>query len=160
LQALADVASQDTARNGSTPGTVRPAKRPPAAIVLLSDGTSTSGADPVETARAAKRIGVPIYTVALGTPDGRIELLDNFGQPRVINVPPDPIAMADIARASGGQYFDAFDSGDLKAVYERLGSRLGTVREQRDITPAFAGAGLLLVLFGGGLSLLWLGRLP
>lgn len=160
LQALADLASEDAVRAGSTPGTVRPPKRPPAAIVLLSDGTSTSGADPVETARRAKRLGVPIYTIALGTPDGRIELLDSFGQPQVINVPPDPIAMADIARASGGQYFDAFDSEDLESVYERLGSRLGTVDEQRDITAAFAGGGLLLVLLGGGLSLLWLGRLP
>lgn len=145
---------------GGTPGTTRPARRPPSAIVLLSDGTSTSGQDPVVAAREAKRLGVPVYTIALGTPSGEIELLDSFGQPRTIAVPPDPEAMRAIARASGGQFFDAPDSDDLKTVYERLGSRLGTVQEQRDLTRAFAGGGLLLLLAGGGLSLLWLGRLP
>ena len=42
-------------------------KRPPAAIVLLSDGKTTTGRDPVEVARTAGKLHIPIYTVALGT---------------------------------------------------------------------------------------------
>ena len=47
--------------------------RPPAAIVLLSDGETTVGRDPVEVARAARRARVPVYTVALGTSEGVID---------------------------------------------------------------------------------------
>ena len=54
-------------------GTREAGKRPPAAIVLLSDGETTSGRDPVEVAREARRARVPIYTVALGTSEGVIE---------------------------------------------------------------------------------------
>ena len=48
------------------------ADRPPAAVVLISDGKSTRGRDPVEVAREAAELGVPVYTVALGTPDGTV----------------------------------------------------------------------------------------
>ena len=41
--------------------------RPPAAIVLLSDGETTTGRDPLPVARQAGRQGIPIHTVALGT---------------------------------------------------------------------------------------------
>src|SRR5207302_8306011 len=44
-------------------------KRPPAAIVLLSDGKTTIGTDPVGVAEQAGKAKVPIYTVALGTPN-------------------------------------------------------------------------------------------
>ena len=49
-------------------------KRPPAAIVLLSDGETTTGRDPVEVARVAKRLKIPIHTVALGTREGVIHV--------------------------------------------------------------------------------------
>ena len=60
--------------------------RPPAAIILLSDGATTTGADPVEVAREAGKRDIPIYTVALGTPDGTVP--GGFGGS--IPVPPDP----------------------------------------------------------------------
>jgi Ca-activated chloride channel family protein len=127
-------------------------RRPPAAVVLLSDGKQTVGRDAVEVAQEAGQARVPVYTVALGTPDGVVD-----GN---LRVPPDPEALAEIARASGGQAFEAADGDELTAVYERLGSQLGTREETREITAAFAGAGLLLL--GGALagSVRWFGRLP
>jgi Ca-activated chloride channel homolog len=127
-------------------------RRPPAAVVLLSDGKQTAGRDAVEVAQEAGQAKVPVYTVALGTPDGVVD-----GN---LRVPPDPQALAEIAQASGGQAFEASDGDELTAVYERLGSQLGTRKETREITAAFAGAGLLLL--GGALagSVRWLGRLP
>src|SRR5438128_2016932 len=60
----------------------RATKRIPSAIVLLSDGKTTEGTDPVAVARqdgSAKKI--PIYTVALGTPGATLDNPDPFGPP-------------------------------------------------------------------------------
>jgi Ca-activated chloride channel homolog len=131
------------------------ARRPPAALVLLSDGSATDGQAADEVAAEAKRLRVPIYTVALGTPDGTITL-----QGQVLRVPPDPEALKRIASASGGEAFRAEDSDQLDAVYNRLGSQIGTKPEKREITAAFAG--LALLLLGGAVasSLRLGGRLP
>lgn len=136
------------------------AKRPPSAIVLLSDGKKTSGKDPVVAAREARRLKVPISTVALGTPDGVIEVQDNFGDVQRLSVPPDPEALKAIAKTSGGRFFDAPDAEKLKSVYAGLGSQLGTKRERSEITVAFAGGALVLLVAGALTSLLWFGRLP
>jgi Ca-activated chloride channel family protein len=127
-------------------------RRPPAAVVLLSDGKQTTGRDAVAVAQEARRAHVPVYTVALGTPDGVVD--------GILRVPPDPEALRAIAQASGGQAFEASDGDQLAAVYERLGSQLGTRKETREITAAFAAAGLLLL--GGALagSVRRFGRLP
>ena len=42
-------------------------KRPPAALLLISDGASTRGVEPVAAAQQARRQKIPVYTVALGT---------------------------------------------------------------------------------------------
>jgi Ca-activated chloride channel family protein len=131
--------------------------RPPAAIILLSDGATTTGADPVEIAREAGKRKIPIYTVALGTPDGVVDGGFGGGQ---IPVPPDPETLADISRVSGGKAYTADDADQLSAVYENLGSRLGTETEEREITAAFAGGGLILLLGAAALGLRTMGRLP
>ena len=64
--------------------------RPPAAILLLSDGKSTSGQDPVAAARAAARLDVPVYTVVLGTDEGTITVPRASGGTATRPVPPDP----------------------------------------------------------------------
>jgi Ca-activated chloride channel family protein len=127
----------------------------PAAVVLLSDGATSTGEDPVEIAAQARAAGVPVYTVALGTEDGVIE---QGGQ--TIRVAPDPEALAEVARASGGRAFAAEDAGALDEVYERLGSQIGTREERREITAGFAAAGLVLLAAGVATSLRWRGRLP
>ncbi len=131
------------------------AKRPPSALVLLSDGSATDGAAADEAAAEAKRLRVPIYTVALGTPDGTITL-----QGQVLRVPPDPEALKRIATASGGEAFRAEDSDQLDAVYDRLGSQIGTKPEKREITTLFAGFALLLLGGAVASSLKLGGRLP
>ncbi|MBI5104737.1 MAG: VWA domain-containing protein [Solirubrobacterales bacterium] len=125
--------------------------RTPAAVVLLSDGKTTAGRDPVPVAAAAKRLRVPIYTVALGTEGGTLP--GPGGQ--AVPVPPDPETLAQIASSSGGAAFTADDADQLSGVYRKLGSQLGTKEEQREITAAFAAGGLLLLGAGlaGGLRL-------
>jgi Ca-activated chloride channel homolog len=147
-----------TVLNRTPPGQ----KRPPAAIVLLSDGASTSGRDPVAAAQAAAKAKIPIYTVALGTPAGTIQVKRPQrlgGGVATQRVPPDPASLAQIAHASGGKAFTAQSAGGLKTVYQRLGSQLGKKKEKRQVTSAVAGGGLLLLVGGAALSLGFLGRI-
>lgn len=134
----------------------RNSRRPPSAVVLLSDGATTTGADPVEAAREAGRRKVPVYTVALGTPEGTVQ--GPYGRPQP--VPPDPATLRRMAQAAGGEAFKVEDSDRLEAVYERLGSQLGTRPEEREVTAAFAAAGLLLLGLGAAAGLRWRGSLP
>lgn len=134
-------------------------RRPPAAIILLSDGKSTRGADPVEAATAAGERKIPIYTVALGTDQGTITTDTPSGGTRVERVPPDPATLQAMAEASGGESFTVADASRLDQVYERLGSQLSRTTEKRQVTTWFAGGGLLMLLAAGGMSLRWFGRL-
>jgi Ca-activated chloride channel homolog len=131
-------------------------RRPPAAVVLLSDGKTTTGRDPVDVARQARAANVPIYTVALGTAGGTIT--DSSGS--ILPVPPDPETMAEIAAASRGESFDVEDAEQLDAVYERLGSQIATRPEQREITAGFAAGGIALLVAAAALSLRAGSRLP
>ncbi len=135
--------------------------RTPAAIVLLSDGKETTGVNPLEAALRARDAGVPVYTVALGTPGGSIEVRRKNGPGTLRQaVPPDPETLREIARRSGGRFFAAPDAKDLATVYERLGSSAVKVPERAQITAGFAGGALALLLAGAALSLLSTGRLP
>jgi Ca-activated chloride channel homolog len=131
----------------------------PAAIVLLSDGASTHGREPLPLADEAARRKIPIYTVALGTDAGTIEVETPSGT-RQHAVPPDRDTLRRLAASSGGRYFEADDRLELSEVYERLGSQVGKRDEQRDVSAAFAGGGALLLLAGGALSLHWFRRFP
>ncbi len=134
------------------------AKHPPSAVVLLSDGAANQGVDPVTAARDAKQDKIPIYTVALGTPNGTLQNPDPFGSP--VAVPPDPQLMQDIAHVSGGRAFNAQSADELSSIYKHLGSQLGTVTRSREVTFGFAIAGLVLLLGAGMASARWSGRLP
>jgi Ca-activated chloride channel homolog len=133
---------------------------PPAAVILLSDGASTHGRDPIEVAREAARLRIPVYTVALGTDAGTIQVKRPDGTTATRAVPPDRDAMRRIATISGARTFNAYDGEEVATVYERLGSQVATRNEQREITAAFVGGAAAFVLLGGLMSLRWFGRLP
>jgi Ca-activated chloride channel family protein len=133
--------------------------RPPSAIVLLSDGKSVRGRKPQLLAARAKQLKIPIYTVTLGTPSGTIKVTRSNGRTETRPVPPDPNEMRAVAALSGGKAYTADTSKDLSAVYEQLGSRIGTRPEKREITAAFSGGALVLLAAGAALSLYWFRRL-
>jgi len=133
-------------------------KRPPGAIVMISDGGSNFGTDPLAAARQARALHIPIYTVAVGTPHGTIEF--KLGHRTVTSaVPVSPQQLAQIASVSGGRAFTASDASGLTAVYTRLAADLGRKHVERQLTEGFAGGGLVLLLVGSALSLRWFGRL-
>ncbi len=136
------------------------AEPPPAAIVLLSDGESVRGRDPIAVAREAAKAKVPIYTVSLGTATGTIPKRNRDGTTGTQTVPPDPETLRRIAELSGGRTYDVTSAGRLADVYKSLGTQITRKDEQRQITVYFAGGGLILLAVGGLLSLFWFGRLP
>ena len=134
-------------------------RRLPSVLVLLSDGKDTqSTISPLEVARQARQVGVPIFAIALGTPSGEVEVRDQFGGLQRIQVPPDTETLREIASITGGRYFAAPDAARLESIYANLGTRLSSRPVEREITAAFAGGALLLLLAGGALSLAWFGR--
>jgi len=133
-------------------------RRPPSAIVLLSDGTTTTGRDPVGVAQTAHALKIPVYTVALGTRDATVPN-PGFGPP-LLSVPPDPETLRRIAEASGGRAYSAEDDQQLSTIYKTLGSQLGTRDVKREVTAAFAVGGLMLLLGAVAASTRWAGRVP
>lgn len=133
-------------------------RQPPGAIVLLSDGASDVGSDPITAAQQAAAKHVPIYTVELGTASGTVT--EKRGTRTItVPVPPNPQQLAEIARISHGQAFTATDAKGLDTVYERLGAELGHKKVKHEMTASFAGGGLVLLLLGSATSLAWFGRL-
>jgi len=133
----------------------------PRAILLLSDGARDGGAvDPAEAAREAQAQGVPVHSVLVGTPEGVVEEQLVGGYTRIIRVPPSPETLEQIAATTGGEMFTAVDAEQLNAVYEDLGSRLGSRKELREITDAFAAGAAGLLVLGAALSAFLLRRVP
>jgi len=143
------------------PGAEKDAPPPPASVLLISDGAQTQGRiTPVAAARRAKAAGIPVYTISLGTDEGVVERTLPGGYTERVRVPPDPTALKQVASTSGGEFFTAADDERLKRVYDELGSRLGKRKKDAEVTVAFAGAGLVLLLVAGSLSTALFRRLP
>jgi Ca-activated chloride channel family protein len=134
---------------------------PVVAEVVLSDGANSTGTlEPIDAAQRAADLGVPIYTIALGTEDGTVQVPGIFGMPESMPVPPDPETLATIAEMTGGRFFEAPTAEELAAIYESLGSKVGYVEQEQEVTQLFAAAGLLFVLVGGALAAHWFNRFP
>ena len=109
----------------------------PGAVVLLSDGQNTAGRSPVQAAAAARKAGVPIYTIAYGTDNGYVDL-----DGRRETVPPDRELLRQLAADSGGEQFEAADQAQLERVYTNIRSEVGQVATRKETTAAWAGYGL------------------
>jgi Ca-activated chloride channel homolog len=127
----------------------------PARMVVMTDGKTTVGRPDVDGAEAAVEAGVPVSTIAFGTPTGTI-LIDGEIQP----VPVDEEPLRLIADQTGGQFFSAQSLDQLNQVYEDIGSSVGFDTEEREVTDRFVGYAVVLLLLSAAGSLLWFQRLP
>jgi Ca-activated chloride channel family protein len=148
---------------------VRPAPSPavpadsqlPLVVLLLSDGANTQGrVRPMDAAAHAHALGVPVFTIALGTEQGMVDVPNETGQLQRVPVPPDELTLRRIAEVTGARFFAAPTDRDLRGIYRELGSKIGFVKERQEVTVVFAAAGLLLVVAGMALSLAWFSRFP
>jgi Ca-activated chloride channel homolog len=128
----------------------------PAIVVLLTDGESNTGPDPVEIAKQAALRGVRVYTVGVGSAEGTVLHI----QGRSVRTRLDEASLKKIADLTDGQYYNASNEGDLQTIYDNLGSQTVLRTEKTEITYMFTGAAIIMSLFAGILSLLWFNRLP
>jgi len=147
---------------GATP-TPSPTPKPlpkgmyaPAVMILLSDGESNIGPNPLEVLEPIINQGVRVYTVGVGSPEGTILRI----QGRAIRVRLDEAVMKKIAEKTDGEYFNASNENDLRSIYEKLGTRLTLRTEKTEVTAVFTAGAALLTLVAGFLSLWWFNRLP
>jgi Ca-activated chloride channel homolog len=148
----ANLAARDRKANGGVT---------PTAVLLLSDGSRDGGRfSPQQAAARARAQHVPVSTVALGTPNGVVRHALPGGLTEIIQVPPSPQTLKQIAATTGGRFYSAVDLASLKSVYEHLRSQLGHKHESRELTDLFAAGGGALMLLGGALSALWFRRVP
>lgn len=145
LTAISDSAKTQTGDTGP----------PPARIVLLSDGETTRGTPNDTAVSAAVGAGVPISTIAYGTPDGTLTI-----QGQEIAVPVNEDALKAIADETNGAYYRATTREEVRHVYQGLGSSIGYNVMHKEVGRWFTGIALLLGLVAGALSVVWTARLP
>jgi Ca-activated chloride channel family protein len=134
-------------------------ERSPAAVLLLSDGAQTAGGErPLPAAQKARRFGVPVSTIALGTRDAVVEVPRPGGLKERVVVAPDVNTLRLVARTTAGTFAEAPSAARLEAVYRELGTRLARDRKRVEVTSAFAAGGAVLLLLGSVLSSLWFRR--
>lgn len=132
------------------PGTYRSA-----VVVLLTDGQTTHGPDPLQAAQIAADLGVRVFTVGLGTPEGAVL---GFGG-RSFRVILDESSLISIADTTGAEYYKADTETDLRKIYERISSELVFENEKSEITALFTALAAILAIVAGGLSFAWFGRI-
>src|SRR3954471_24240992 len=134
---------------------VPPGSYKSAVVILLTDGQTTTGPDPVDAARLAAERGVRVFTIGVGTPDGQILTGEGWS----IRVRLDEDALKVIADMTRGEYFFAGNAPDLKKIYEGLKSRLVLEKKQTEITALVTGFAAMLALAAAMLSFFWFNRL-
>ena len=132
------------------PAQARPTSRQPkpvppgsytgAAIILLTDGQTTTGPDPIESARMAADRGVRVYTVGIGTAGGEIIGAEGWS----MRVRLDEESLKTIANLTRGEYFYAGNAADLQKIYQNLNTRIFLEQKETEITALFAAAAALL----------------
>ena len=135
--------------------------RPPAAIVLISDGTQNAGRIPyLQAAQEARKAGIPVSTVSLGTPGGELDTpLPNGQGVQRQAVPPTPAALMQIARVTGGRFFAARSADELTQVYKDLGSHMVKQNQKQEATWIAVTAALIAIVVAIVLSGLWFRRI-
>ncbi|NNC86973.1 MAG: VWA domain-containing protein [Akkermansiaceae bacterium] len=116
-------------------------------IVLVTDGSNNSGKlDPIEAARLAASLGIRIYTVAIGSEEGRVSRrYQSFPQQEF-----DPKTLQQIASLTSGEYFHARTTGALRNTFssinelERSEAQSHTVVDARELYPYLLGITFLL----------------
>lgn len=141
---------------GRTPPPVPKGADHTATIVLLSDGQNNQFPAPQQVLEDAVDRGIRIFTVGVGSADGTIVRI----QGRAVRTRLDEATLRQIADATGGEYFNASNTKDLRAVYENLSTQLVLRQQRTELTAFFTAIAAVLSVVAAGLSLFWFNRIP
>ena len=144
--------AQEPAKQPAAP--VPPGSYGSAAIILLTDGVTTTGPDPIEAAHMAAERGIRVFTVGVGTTQGEILRGDGWS----MRVRLDEQTLKTISDLTRGEYFRAESATDLKQIYGSLNSKLVLEKKETEITALFSAAAALLAIVSALLSLAWFNR--
>ena len=155
----------------------------PAIVVLLTDGASNAGPEPVEAAGQATARGVRVYTIGFGTENPGAQSA-RCGAQYVGSEPGDTFdpgafggggfgggggggggggfrraidedTLMAVAEATGGTYYPAESADELASVFAELPTNLITKHEVTEISVAFVALGVLLVALAILLGQAW-----
>lgn len=109
-------------------------------IILLTDGESNQGINPISAAKIAKREGVKVFTIGIGSQDGAFV---RGGYLAAL----DEGTLIEIANHTGGKYFRAKSRNDFRKIYRELSSTAFSLEKQKtELTFVFSGISFLLFL--------------
>ena len=182
IDAIAEVDQNVAASTSDLTSATEPTPVPhgayvPDIIVLLTDGVSNAGPDPLDAAQQAVTRGVRVYTIGFGTATG-----GQFGQgcgPQFGGGRPfggggggqfgggqfgggggfrrgiDDVVLQQVADLTGGTYHPAASAGELQDVFQNLPTYLIMKHETSEISVVFAAIGALLAALAIALALIW-----
>lgn len=133
---------------------VEPGSYSSAAIVLLTDGQRTTGPDAMAAAKVAADRGVRVYTVGIGTKEGKKIQFEGWS----VRVRLDEDTLKNIASTTRAEYFNAGTADDLADIYQSLQTRIVLRTRETEVTALMVAVACLLSLLSAGLSLLWFNR--
>lgn len=125
-------------------------------IILLTDGSNNTGnVAPITAAEIARKYGVKIYTIGVGTNGTALyPQQDYFGKIEYVpqEVVIDEETLKEIASITGGRYFRATGNNVLKEVFEQIDQLEKTAMDVRNFSHTednyLPWAILALILFG------------
>ncbi len=126
------------------------------AIVLLSDGDSNFGPDPIKMSQLAADFGVRIYTVGIGTPNGVVLKSQGISARTRLNED----TLKQISENTFGMYYRAATDADIKKIYQSLSASIRLEKHQTtEISALFLGLGLMLVFIACVMSFVRTGKI-
>jgi Ca-activated chloride channel family protein len=125
-----------------------------ATVVLMSDGEETGEPNPVDVAQLASVAGVRVHTIGVGTEAGTVVQIDGFSVATAM----DPALLEQIATTTDGSYHSADDAAGLSAISRTIDLHFKLVSQHTEVTGLFSAAGIVLLVAGALLSVLWFGR--
>lgn len=141
----------------------------PAIVVLLTDGVTTSGIDPLAAAQMARDRGIRVYTIGFGTMNNASPMNCNPYAPQFVDPfgsqffgggggfrrEIDEVTLKQVADMTGGTYHLAESSTELQEVFDSLPTQLFTITETTEISVIFAAIAAFFVVLAILLSLRW-----
>ena len=141
---------------GPTPPPVPVGADHTATIVLLSDGQNNQFPAPQQVIEDAASRGIRVFTVGVGSADGTVVRI----QGRSVRTRLDEATLKQIAEQTDGQYFNASNEKDLRAVYENLSTQLVFRQQKTEITAILTAIAAVFSMIAAALSLFWFNRIP